>query len=154
MSIFHVFAGLFNPVDIEQVRFSYNNDSQIEIEVDPDKICNKLVCGDYDYWWPVLTENGSPTLDHLMAKYRVGKKLSIYENGRYAPPKEHIMCNYSGYTQHIQVSLTTCRNLYVVNCKRYYCHPSPLTENPLHIWKITPTQENAVNSYTNCTDVS
>jgi len=26
--------------------------------VDPNKICNKLVCGDCDYWWPVLIENG------------------------------------------------------------------------------------------------
>jgi len=27
MSIFHVFSGLFNPVDIEQVRFSHNTEN-------------------------------------------------------------------------------------------------------------------------------
>jgi len=33
--------------------------SRIEIDLDPNIICNKLLCGDYDYWWPVLTQKGS-----------------------------------------------------------------------------------------------
>ena len=80
-----------------------------------------------------------------MAKYRVAWWA---KNGRYAPAREHI-CAIT-VAQHLQVPLTTCRNLYVVNCQRCFCHPSPLMENTPHrTWKIPPSSETCSFSFTN-----
>ena len=54
MSIFHVFPGLFNRVDIEQVRFSYNIEyiktdhnytkQQIKMSLTVDNACTTAAC--------------------------------------------------------------------------------------------------------------
>jgi len=37
-----------------------NTRSPSEILMNLNKICNKLICGYYDKWCPVVAENGSP----------------------------------------------------------------------------------------------
>jgi len=66
--------------------------------VDPDKICNKLVCGDYDYWWPVLTENGSPPWLTFGQNTWWAKNFPCVKNGRYTPARAHT-CNYSAFVE-------------------------------------------------------
>jgi len=57
--------------------------------VNPNKICNKLICGDYDTWWPVVVENGSAALITSGENTVWAENFSIPGKWYNAPAEQH-----------------------------------------------------------------
>ena len=118
-------------------------DSQIEIELDPDKICNKLDCGGYDYWWSVLTENGSPPWITSWQNTGWAKKLSIYGKWQMCTSKRahnvQLQWLYTAFTRPFDNLLKLiCSKLPKMLSSPITIDgkPTPHMENPTHIKKM------------------
>jgi len=131
----------------------------IEIEVDPDKICNKLDYSDYDHCRPVLTENRSPAWITSWQNTGWAKKLSIYRKWQICTSKMST-CAIT-VAKHTYTTFTSPFD----NMLKLICHKLPkMLSSPITIdgkptphsthGKAHPHQENAVNSSANCTGLS
>jgi len=118
--------------------------------VNPNKICNKLVCDDYDTWWPVVVGNGSPAL------ITFGKNTGWAENFS-IPGKWHNVHQLNStcmqlnwlYAEFTNLSLSNHIKRNVFNFYGYPLH-SPISthgkaiphmENHAHMWKMDLNQE-------------